>query len=306
MKSRPLRTLWTAAGMMVLMHSVSFAADEEAAIRSSAQAYAEAFNRADGAALAEYWSPEGTWNNPATGEKVTGRDGIRAGFVRLFEENKGARLEVEIQSVTFLSPDVAVEEGKAIVSLPGGAPSQSEYTVMHVKKGEAWLIDRVIETTAPVPVTAPVREAGPLDVIAWLEGVWVDEGEGSTVSFENEWVAGGRFMRRTFTAMIEDRIDITGHEVVGWDAAAEQIRSWVFDSEGGFAELSWKRSEENPDKWIKKARGVLNSGVVTTAVQVMTRVDDDTYTFESVARQRDGELLPNIDEVTVRRSSAAP
>jgi uncharacterized protein (TIGR02246 family) len=130
--------------MMVLLHSVSFSADEEAAIRSSAQAYAEAFNRADGAALAEYWSPEGTWNNPATGEKVTGRDGIRAGFVRLFEENKGARLEVEIQSVTLLSPDVAVEEGKAIVSLPGGAPSQSEYTVMHVKKGEAWFIDRVI------------------------------------------------------------------------------------------------------------------------------------------------------------------
>jgi uncharacterized protein (TIGR02246 family) len=305
MKSRPFQYLRAAAMLTALAHSASLAADQNVAteaIRATAKAYAEAFNRADATALAEYWSSEGTWNNPATGEKVTGRDGIRSGFAGLFQEFKGAHLEVEILTIKLLSPDVAVEEGTATVSLPGETPSQSEYTVIHVKENDAWLIDRAIETTEP----APARESSPLDEIAWLEGAWVDEAEGSTVSFKNEWVAGGRFMRRTFTVMVKDRIDITGHEVVGWDAADKQIRSWVFDSDGSFAELSWKRSDDDPNKWVKKASGVLNDGATVSAVQIMTKLDDDTYTFESVARHRDGELLPNIDKVEVIRSSPAP
>lgn len=51
---------------------------------------------------------------------------------------------------------------------------------------------------------------------------------------------------------------------------------------------------------------MLGSGEPVSATHIMTRLDDDRYTFKAVARERDGELLPNIDEVTVVRSVVTP
>ena len=58
--------------------------------------------------------------------------------------------------------------------------------------------------------------------------------------------------------------------------------------------------------WTKEVKGTLSSGETVSAVHIMTQVDDDEYTFEAVARENNGELLPNIDEVTVVRSIANP
>jgi hypothetical protein len=165
-----------------------------------------------------------------------------------------------------------------------------------------WLLSRVVEID--IPSAAPMD--GPMKKIAWLEGIWMDDAGGSSVSYENRWIAGGRFMRRTFTIEIDGKIDMKGREIVGWDPVGKSIRSWAFDSTGGFAELRWKQSEKNPKRWSKEAKGTLSSGETVSAIHIMTQLDDDHYTFEAVARENNGELLPNIDEVTVVRSSAKP
>jgi uncharacterized protein (TIGR02246 family) len=305
MKNIVIRTITAAFMVSVTAITSSMAQDEAAAlkaIRKATRVYVEAFNRGDAAALASSWSPSGTWSNPISGESVSGRENLKAGFEEFFKVHKGARLKIETQAVKLLTTTVAVEEGTADVTYSGSPSTLTGYTAIHVLKDGAWLLDRVIETDAP----ASHLEDGPLGEIAWLEGTWVDEAGGSSVSYQNEWVAGGRFMRRSFKVMIDGRIDMTGREIVGWDAAGKFVRSWVFDSAGGFAELRWKRSADNPDRWVKEAKGVLGSGEIVSATHIMTRLDDDRYTFEAVARERAGELLPNIDEVTVVRSTVAP
>ena len=273
------------------------------AIRANAEAYVEAFNRGDAKALAAFWSEQGSWSNPLTGGKMSGRENIAEGFAALFKEGKGTRLALEVRSVEQLNADTAVEEGTATVTPPDGVPSKSDYTAIYVRTEGKWLVSRVIETTAIAEAAGPV---GQLAEIGWLAGSWIDEGEASAVRFENTWIAGGRFLRREFAVQIGEKIDLRGIEIVGWDAAAKTIRSWVFDSEGTFAELRWKRGTDNPKRWVKEARGVLASGVTVTATHIMTCLDDDRYTFKAVSRDHDGELLPNIEEVTVVRVPSAP
>jgi hypothetical protein len=43
---------------------------------------------------------------------------------------------------------------------------------------------------------------------------------------------------------------------------------------------------------------------VSTAQQVITYLDEKKYTWESINRQRDGEVLPNLDKVEVVRGEA--
>jgi hypothetical protein len=46
---------------------------------------------------------------------------------------------------------------------------------------------------------------------------------------------------------------------------------------------------------------VLSDGRKASMVNIIRVIDDDTFTLQSVGREVDGELLPNIDEVTVIR-----
>lgn len=92
-------------GVPVLLACLAMAAvpaaaqgeDEEAAkvIRANAASYVVAFNRGDAKALAAFWSEEGTWSNPLTGEKMSGRKNLVEGFEALFREAKGSRLALD-------------------------------------------------------------------------------------------------------------------------------------------------------------------------------------------------------------------
>ena len=107
---------------------------------------------------------------------------------------------------------------------------------------------------------------------------------------------------RSFTVSIEDQIDMAGMQFIGWDPAAKQIRSWVFDSDGGFAEGRWTKKE---DRWSITTTGTLPDGATASSVNVITRVDDDQFKWQSVNRTASGALLPNIDEGGVRATARA-
>jgi hypothetical protein len=45
----------------------------------------------------------------------------------------------------------------------------------------------------------------------------------------------------------------------------------------------------------------LPDGKRTSAVNIVTEIDNDSYTWQSINRTVDGEVLPNIDEVLIVR-----
>jgi hypothetical protein len=73
----------------------------------------------------------------------------------------------------------------------------------------------------------------------------------------------------------------------------------VFDSDGTFGEGTWSRDE---DTWTIKQVGTLPDGKKTSATNIITRLDDNSSTWQSIDRTTDGEIEPNIEEVLVVRA----
>ena len=101
-----------------------------------------------------------------------------------------------------------------------------------------------------------------------------------------------------FSVNVEGSVELEGTQIVAWDPVNEQIRSWVFDSEGGFGEGVWSRVG---DEWIVEYTSTLSDGSQGSATNIYKRIDNDTFAWRSVDHQMDGESQPDIDEVSVHR-----
>src|SRR5262245_63855960 len=99
-------------------------AADEAAIRKTVASYMEAFNKHDAKALADHWSPDAVYLNRSTGEEVTGRDAIAEQFTAQFKEQSELKLEINVSSIQFISPNVAVEQGTAKLISSNGDPEE--------------------------------------------------------------------------------------------------------------------------------------------------------------------------------------
>lgn len=272
-------------------------AEDEATIRKSVESYTEAFNKQDAKALAAHWSPEAVYTSPLSGESAVGREAIEQQFTDSFAKLNGAKLETTIDSIRFLSPSVAVENGTARVIVGDAKPAESTYSAIHVKRDGKWLIDRVTEDDVPEIVSNYEKLKG----LEWMIGSWVDADERSSVQSTCQWSKNRNFIVRSFSITVGDRLDESGIQIIGWDPSAKQIRSWVFDSDGGIGEGTWTNKG---NKWFIQAKDTSADGKKLISQNVLTMVDKDRFTWQSVDRQSDGALLPNIDEVIVVRSTS--
>jgi hypothetical protein len=134
--------------------------------------------------------------------------------------------------------------------------------------------------------------------LAWMVGSWQDEANDTKVETTVDWTQGQNFLTRKFNLHRTDGQQTQGWEVIGWDSVTQQIRSWIFDSDGGFGDRFW--SEEG-NRWLIEAVNTLPDGSQSTAQHVITKVDDDHYTWESGKPSVDGVLLPSAKPITVAR-----
>ena len=264
---------------------------EEAAIRRIVQSYVEAFNRGDAKGLASFWAEDAEYLSP-TGERVKGRDKIEAFLGKFFLENKGVQIEVEASDIRVTGSENAVEEGSALVSYPDGSPIESNYVVKYVKTGGEWKIVSACETPS-----APSNYEH-LTELEWMIGEWVDQQEDSKVEMLGEWSQNNNFITVSFRSQKSSCVTLEGTQVIGWDAAAKKIKSWVFDSAGGIGEGVWSGK---PPRWAVKTSGVLSDGEKLSATNIFTLVDQNTFTFSSINRKIGGKSHPNIDEVKIVR-----
>jgi uncharacterized protein (TIGR02246 family) len=269
-------------------------AADETAIRKAVESYAAAFNARDAKALADHWSPEAVYFNRISGEQVVGRDKIAEQFTALFKAQPELEIEVGTESIQFLSPNVGVEHGTAKLLAPNAEPDVIEYTAVYVKRDGKWLLDRVTDQ-APEVVPSHYEQ---LKVLEWMVGAWVDEDENARIETECNWTKNRNFLTRSFAVTVGDRLEMSGMQIVGWDPAAKTIRSWTFDSSGGFAEATWK---EQKGRWFVHNQGVLADGRKATMVNVIKPVDANSFTWQTIERTAGGELLPNVDEVLIVR-----
>ena len=277
--------------------------EDETAIRKSDDAYVDAYNKHDAKALSALWSPEAVYVDPETGDEAVGSDAIEKEFAETFEGLKDAKLEVDVQSIKFLSPNVAVENGTARIIRPNEKLDESTYSALFVKRDGKWLLDRVTEEEPAGEPTPPPSNYEHLKDLEWMVGSWIDsdEDEQAMIQTDCNWAKNKNFMTRSFAVVVGDQVNMAGMQVVGWDPVTKQIRSWIFDSDGGFAEGKWTRKG---NRWLIQQTGTLADGGKTSAVNIMKQIDDNSFTWRSVQRSVNGDILPDVDEVTVVRKPA--
>ncbi|TWU30359.1 YybH family protein [Bythopirellula polymerisocia] len=269
-------------------------AADKAAIEKSVASYVAAFNAHDSAALAAHWSPEAVYTNPRTGDQLFGQEAIKQEFDALLAEAKDAKLDVAVTSIDFVSPQVAVENGVATVTGSKGEAEVTSYQAVHIKQGGKWLLDRVSEEE----VVATSSHYDQLKDLEWMIGTWLDADGENQIETTCQWTRNNNFMLRAFKVSVEDQIDTSGLQLIGWDPAQGKIRSWAFDSNGGFAEGTWTRKK---DRWLIDSNATLPDGQMASSMNIMTKIDENTFGWQMTGREVDGKILPNINEVKVSR-----
>ncbi|UUO05124.1 nuclear transport factor 2 family protein [Blastopirellula sp. J2-11] len=270
--------------------------EAETAIAAAIQSYVIAFNKGDAEALAAHWTPEGEFATPA-GDILQGRKALQEDFAAYFSANQEAKIELLETQITLVSPSVASEVGVARVIVPDQEPSDTMYEAVHVKTTEGWKIDRVSEQ-APPPL--PPSNYAHLQELEWLVGRWIDADETSSIESNVQWTKNRNFITQSFKVSIGDRVDFEGTQIIGWDPYAQTIRSWTFDSDGGFGAGRWTNQG---NRWTVQSLNVLPDGRRGSSTSIYEIVDENSLQFQSVGRQVDGELMPSIEPTTVVRVS---
>jgi len=266
------------------------------AIIGNAAAFDAAYNAHDPRAVADLFAENAEFLDEDG--RVTGRDAIRAAFEEFFAEFPEAVLRTSVEEVRFPSAGLAIEEGNTFAARePDGPEVERRYEVLHARRGDVWRIVSVREE----PADAPLSPAEALQPLAWLVGDWIDESDESTVETSCRWSEDGNWLLQDYVIHLTGGPEMTGTQRIGWDASRGQIRSWSFDSEGGYIEAVWSF---DGDGWTAQVGGVAADGAIGSGTRIVTPLGPDAYLLRSYHRVLDGEPLPDNEVTVVRRPPA--
>lgn len=267
------------------------------AVLANVRAFAEAFNRRDVMALLKLFADDCELTE-SDGTTIRGLKELEEELKDSFEAGPDARISVSVDSLRLVTPDVVIEEGKTTF-FPDGKTltAETDYQATHVKKGDRWLMTRVRSFNRVV--LSPYDDLRDLE---WLVGDWVDEGSDSVVEASYRWDANKAFLLQDFSIRVKGQKVLTGTQRIGRDPLSKQIKAWVFDSEGGYAESLWSNTDGS---WVIKAKGVRSDGKVVTVTNQLTQLGKDRMSFESADRIVGEERMPNLSVIVVRKPPQA-
>ena len=261
---------------------------EEKAIRKQSAAFVHAFEQGDTKTLAELWTEEGEYIDD-DGTTLHGRSAITDAYNKLFTENPKRKLEVNLESIRFVSRDSAIEEGVAkVIKGDKDKPTFSRYSILYAREDGRWLMAVVREWP---------DEGATLKQLDWLIGSWIAKTDDGEVRTSYEWDEGKHFIRARFTIKDKGRT-ISGTQRIGKDPRTGQLRSWLFGQDGGFGEATWSWDAR---RWVIEATGVLEDGTEMTATNILTPRGRDAFTWQSTNRTVNAAAASDIPPVKVTR-----
>jgi uncharacterized protein (TIGR02246 family) len=266
---------------------------DEQAVRAQSQALVQAYNQGDVAALAALFCPAAELMDDA-GNVFKGREEITAIYTKFIEEFPGAQMELNIDSLRFPTGDLAIEDGTRTVTTADGNAATNRYTLVHVRRDGKWSIASARELPDD-PAPTPYERLQPL---AWMVGDWVDEGAEVSIKISCRWAESRSFLLVDFDAATRGETAIHSTQRIGWDPLTGRVRSWVFDSDGGYGSGDWT---EAGDRWIIKSTAVLPDGTTGSATMILEPTGEDKFVMQGFDRILGNAVEPDFQAVIVRQ-----
>jgi uncharacterized protein (TIGR02246 family) len=270
---------------------------DEAAIRQANADYVTAMVKGDFDGVMAFWAADSDYIDEA-GKMTRGKDQIGAMFKKTLPEVKGTKVTGKIHSMKFLRPEICLEDGTIEIATADGTKSSSRYAVVWTKTGDKWLISSVRDLPAEV-IDLPSIASAQLKELEWLIGEWQDDKGKGEQTAKIYWGPNKAFLLMDYAVKQAegDPLEVTVR--IGWDGASGIIRSWVFDTQGGFAEGLWHKDGK---KWLVGQSGVLPDGGTGGSTNSYEFVDENTFIWRSVDREVDNQPLADVEIKFVRKA----
>jgi uncharacterized protein (TIGR02246 family) len=269
---------------------------DKLAIDKLIKASIQAFSDRDAAAIAANWTAEGEYIRN-DGEPIRGRAEIEKGYAEFFKTLKGKpTVEVQIDNLRFPSADTAISEVTLRLKNEQGELIGSNWrNTLLVREGGQWKVAMVQEWDRDTAMDDSLKD------LEWLIGTWRLDSKDQDVTTTYEWDENKSFIRGKYSVKQGGKVTQSGTQIFGRDNAEGGIRSWVFQSDGGFGDGIWTR---DGSKWTVDFEGTTPDGKMLTANVIYVRVDANTFTWQSVEQTVDGQPIANTQPIKVTKQKA--
>lgn len=279
--------------------SQSVAAEDEiiGEVVSIEEALAVAFNAGDVDAVVGMFLTDGELIDES-GVLYRGPGELRELFSQFFAKFPGAKLSLRIDSIRKVGDSVAIEEGTRFLDAGESAFSQTRYIATLAKQDGKWKLASIREfddQPAPTP-------GDRLRMLDWLVGDWVSESSDLAVRISYRWDEDKNFLVGKFHATRGGQVVLKTEQKIGWDPLSGKVRSWLFDSDGGFGGGLWTPID---DGWLIKSESIEPGGTMGFATVVYRQLDQDRYQMIGTDRLIGDERAADFD-VTVSRAPPKP
>jgi uncharacterized protein (TIGR02246 family) len=273
-------------------------ATDDQAIRQASAAYMAALNKGELDGIMAFWSPDADYMDEA-GKMTRGRNAIAELFKQSLPEQKGAKFKGQIHSLKLIRKDIALIDGSVEITLPDGTRDANRYAVVWVKSGDKWLISSARDLPTEID-NLPSLAYAHLQGLEWLIGDWVDQSDKVDVDLTCRWAPNKAFMIMEYSVKRDKEDPLLVTQRVGWDPYNQRVRSWTFDSKGGFSEAYWEREA---NYWLVGVSGILPDGGTGSATYIYDFVDHNTFIWRSTDREIDGQPVADSEVKFVRKGN---
>lgn len=272
-----------------------YAAEPEQ-IKKRLQEFTEAINQYRGDALPTFWTEDATLINPVTGETYKGKQQIGDYLKKRNQEIQQRQLNFTFtpNKIDFPTSQQAVVEGVLEVKDKGQLIQRTVRKLVLVEQNGQWFIKEVreIEAAPAPPVFSRLKD------LEWLIGDWKDTDQDVTITFSTKWGQFKNFIIQQFKMENYGSEAMEGLQIIGWDPIENKIRSWVYDSDGGFGGGTWNKTDRG---WQVTLNYILSDGSRGSATNIYSDITDRSYRYSSTNRSVNGEPLDNIQPVIVKK-----
>ncbi|HLJ12254.1 MAG TPA: SgcJ/EcaC family oxidoreductase [Planctomycetaceae bacterium] len=276
------------------------ASPEEQTARLIGQTLVKIYNQRDGKAFSALFTPDGEYVDEK-GFVFHGRKAIEDEFTAFFKSNPETTIDVELTSMRSIAAGLLAADGATHFRRAKSEPAVvGRCSFVAAKDGAKWLIASLREVEAAGNQLSHHEQ---VQQLSWLIGEWIDEGSSSHVHFSCRWDESQNFLLRDFAVHVAGQKAITGTQRIGYDPITGHLKTWIFDSGGGYGDGYFHREG---DSWVLHTSGVTSDGRMASGTNIFTRIDDHRMSWEGVDRVVGGERVPDIVKVTIVRKPPTP
>jgi len=270
---------------------------EAAPIRAADELLVKAFDAGKAEEMAAFFLPKGELIDEH-GTIYQGHAEIKDLLTKFFAKYPGAKLTLNVESTRVIGP-VALEEGTRFTTTKDGQQrAQVRYLAVLTKVGNNWLIASIRE----FPDDSATTPHDYLQPLAWLVGDWVNESTDAAVKISYRWSDDKNFLLGDYHITRGGEVIMNSTHRIGWDPLAGKVRSWMFDSDGGYAHGSWTLVD---DAWVIKSTAVIPDGQTGSATVTMLPKDANSFIMRGTERIVGDERDDDFEVTVVRRAPAA-